>query len=130
VREIKFRGKRVDTNEWVYGVATIFSNGDAIILSESPQRTMHVVDAETVGQYTGLKDKNGKEIYEGDIIEWLAMPNLGVALKIVLWRAIVKYSHGSVRADAEKSYLQGSEVKLGKVIGNIHENSELLKGGD
>lgn len=67
-REIKFRGKRTDNGEWVYGY--YWSVKDIHFIQDTHGNQLmpfdHKVDLATVGQYTGLKDKNGTEIYEGD----------------------------------------------------------------
>ena len=134
-REIKFSGKRVDNGQWVYGFVVINKDGTAWIKSTDYNVNNNRIDVipyqvlpETVGQYTGLKDKDGNEIYEGDVIGG--------------------YPHGSVyvqynsdwgcfesrNIDAELNELNGlfaNDLKdcfnEWSVIGNIHDNPELIK---
>ena len=136
-RTIKFRGKRLDNGEWVYGSLLLWSDGDATILQNNDGNNNAVwkreVDPSTVGQYTGLKDKNGKEIYEGDI---MFLSDRGSHKEEVIvehglygWtfynpKTDTFYSDGSHTYYAVENYR--FMFGTGVCIGNIHDNPELL----
>lgn len=142
-REIKFRGKRVNGGEWVYGMT--ISNGTIKrkinnIFFEVAENKWVGVLPETLGQYTGLKDKDGKEIYEGDILK---TPR-GFIGQVVFGRAEEECRHkvfGRMVIDCYTTYgwifVRGDgyrcaiddELLEGEIIGNIHDNQELMKGG-
>lgn len=141
-RQIKFRGKRKDNNEWVSGYYVkhlthtkgigrrstdedyqhlILSSGWADWNMPNPL-DMHEVHPETVGQYTEINDKDGKEIYEGDIVI------LTNSLSNKLQSYVIVFSNGIYWACNELGYdIENSEVEI---IDNIHNNPELLEGGE
>ena len=80
MREIKFRGKTL-SGKWVYGYAAKFNHNSVPVILEDTEDGIEPrkIIPNTVGQFTGLHDRNGKEIYEGDIVKWiLTMPGVGV----------------------------------------------------
>lgn len=117
MREIKFRGKRLDNGKWIYGSLVIL-NGRCFIFNDECRAE---VDPSTVGQYTGLKDKNGKEIYEGDILT-----DKYESIGVVEWQ-----NGGFVVNLGDVDILQIADCFDDSyqmwTIGNIHDNPELLK---
>ena len=114
MREIKFRGKRIDNGEWVYGQYYNLDNTSDWIIdtfqdSCGNQDFNHVqINPKTLGQYTGLKDKNGKEIYEGD---------KDLKDRIVILKDGCFWLHDKYRGD---QFLY-AVCKNIEIIGNIHE---------
>ena len=129
MREIKFRGKRLDNGEWLYGSLVIL-NGRYFIFDDANR---HEVDPTTVGEFTGLKDKNGKEIYEGDVIRSPLSEDKTRPHRIFSHTGNAAFM-GALVDRKELCYLRLDQdwiYKFGKeVIGNIHDNLELLKGGE
>ena len=149
MREILFRGKRIDNGEWVYGyyieaknrwhkygvhkewiACSARSNGGWFCLGER-----HAIISETAGQFTGLTDKNGTKIFEGDIVTapyidpiFHSAWNEGNPTENV----VVKYADGVFYIEYIESkhkitlfgLLDGE--KEAEVIGNVHDNPELL----
>lgn len=143
MREIKFRGKRLDNEEWLYGSLLVSHFKDDkkeryFITQFSGNYTFeHEVNPTTVGQYTGLKDKNGKEIYEGDIINWLMyrMDRTGYIEEGRVEFRTNEQATVVINKFATKDGRESVRNILNclndlKVIGNIHDNPELMKGGD
>lgn len=126
-REIKFRGKRLDNGKWVYGDFRSEENCIAVpcyIRHFGIGYDVYPVDPDTVGQYTGLKDKNGREIYEGDIIS-----ARGIILTVKYIGGVFFACNVDSNIDKYPLYILCEwENESGcEIIGNIHDNPELLK---
>ena len=137
MREILFRGKRLDNGEWVEGNLFVSdTDGGTYILAGSRIVTIEwEVDPSTVGQYTGLKDKNGERIFDGDII---AVP---FEEDRSPWEEnCIYYENGKVYFDEIRFgwyvKFKCDELTLWEyddcgvtIIGNIHDNPEFMKEG-
>ena len=134
MREIKFRGKRLDNGEWIEGDLLRMNGHWFIFLDPAPEGIdKYAVDPATVGEFTGLKDKNGKEIYEGDVIRSPLSEDKTRPHRIFYHTGNAAFM-GALVDRKELCYLRLDQdwiYKFGKeVIGNIHDNLELLKGGE
>ena len=124
MREIKFRGRKLvgeDAGKWAYGWLSTNIKGNPVIKDDNAQFPV-AVDAEAVGQYTGMKDCDGTEIYEGDIV---STDDEDIA--VITWDE----DEYKFTVDTEEYFYDLGEYypKDLEVIGNIHKNPDLL-GGD
>lgn len=137
MREILFRGKRLNGDGWTYGDLSYHVHDGEVYVSpgdgyDSPD--CYEVDPTTVGQYTGLQDKNGKKIFEGDIVEHQVDDDYPVYIGVVAFgkhcinddisafgwfvKMISKDYYGNISL---------YENDCLRVIGNVHDNPELLE---
>ena len=119
MREILFRGK-TSAGEWVFGFYTLYANNRGLhscILTGTEQGCVipKFVIPETVGQYTGLTDKNGKKIFEGDILRDI---DGGIQTAI--------FDRGAFCGRYVGYTFNDNEFYINEVVGNIHDNPELL----
>jgi uncharacterized phage protein (TIGR01671 family) len=137
-REIKFRAWRkvIKTMQYFDTIAFLESSDDVLTYTKQPSEEPHGIDELTddvLMQYTGLKDKNGKEIYEGDILEFNDFDSLrtGGHTEDNIIRNKVCFSCGTWIVKTENGFYDLYSAIVNdeelEVIGNIYENQELLK---
>ena len=153
IREVIFRGKRTDNGELVEGIlfnakedTFIIPHGNEYSYDPIEGLAFDVygckVDPETVGQYTGLTDKNGVRIFEGDILDVSSDVAYGGVAVHRLGYFVVEFHNGcfmkSALDDPQLSFFDNAKRKglyhfistdIHKIVGNIHDNPEILKGG-
>lgn len=131
-REIIFRGKDFLKEEWVYGDLVKTKNFVAIKRTNGDYFHPTQVSPNTVGQYTGLKDKNGKQIFEGDILGYIGKRkdnmNKVYRRKVVFHEGMFALLSKELPAYSALNYHCMEDGRSAwSVIGNIHDNPELIK---
>ena len=140
MREILFRGKRTDNGEWFYGYYTnaryyldkkemhIIFEQDVEVYPHSEFAGGEEVIPETVGQYTGLTDKNGRKIFEGDIVVFADFFDDKIHRGVVYWcDSAFWFDCTETEGDEGMYSLAYISVNVLEVIGNSYDNPELLE---
>ena len=141
MREILFRVKDDLSGQWLYGCPVIAEDKEAMYFFTDEKNgnfRQHICMRKTVGQYTGLIDKNGTKIFEGDIVQYIfpvenADPDIGIIKFSECEKNLDNYYGCGFHIEWKDSYLRtdigywtnykGNKME---VIGNIHDNPELL----
>ena len=130
-REILFRGKRIDNDEWAEGYLFKIWNRTFLLWGmTSDVPNMVEVNPETVGQFTGLTDKNSKKIFEGDIVRYETIAHNGYdgIYKVVFEDRNGCGYFGVAYSDIETCvFCYSTPASQMEVIGNIYDNKELLQ---
>lgn len=144
MREYKFRGKRIDNNEWVYGSLLIDEIQKSFYITDNKEGRAYKVKPETIGQYTGLHDKNGKDIFEGDIVTGADYPFIDEGKQnyigiVVFYEDVAQFGYEYKCVNKDKKGISNginNEFEANEklicedleVIGNVTDNPELLGG--
>lgn len=125
MRRIKFRGKRIDGKGWIRNSYTLIQDGDGTWLHDND---VEKIDENTLGRFTGLCDKSGKEIYEGDIVKGFCYEDFYTGIKgnvnaVVRWIDIYAGFMFDVGA---RCFHDMRDARKIEIIGNIFDNPELL----
>lgn len=133
MREILFRGKRICDDEWIEGYFGRYHNGESDVACISILSngffglSSYEVDPETVGQYIGLTDKNGNKVFEGDVVRWKECDHWAPDDGIVSGYVLYVDGQWLIQRPNIRSYLWRVH-SLCEIIGNIHDNPELIGG--
>lgn len=135
MREILFRGKRTDNGEWETGSLVVIRGGcsdEQIYIADKMTGYNTPVLKKTVGQYTGLTDKNGEKIFEGDIVVYCTNTNRATNKEFheVVFETRGESGYFGIKISNIETWRFCLEVpaKLMEVVGNIYDNPELLEG--
>lgn len=138
MKEILFRGKRVDNGEWVYGNYEYYHKPEKHIISDIYNKITKGVSPETIGQFIGLTDKNDTRIFEGDIVKfkdtsfgysYIGFVCFHKGSNVIQYKFINqdKFHQIGKTTEWQDMHASGTITYEYEVIGNIHDNPELLK---